>query len=137
MARGIRRFARSRRSPILRIIRVATGFTALHRACAHYRLKMLDCRRRFEKRTDVSTPLRECGRTAKTYRVILERLPLHDQRIAVGSLHRAPQLVRQISLAAAENLDGGRKDRLELLLTSRSNSQLRKFNDHVDAPCFT
>src|SRR5882757_1858906 len=100
----------------------------------HDRSEMLDGRRRLEERSDQCAPLRERRRLAKPYRMVLERPPLHPQRIAVGGFDRAAQLMPEIASAVAKHLDGGVKHRLKFRFAAMTNSKQCCFNNHCIAP---
>src|SRR5579863_10291476 len=61
---------------------------------AQHSLGVLNDRRHCEMAAHQATPLGKCIRAAKVYRVILHALPIDDQSIPRGMLHRAVQLHR-------------------------------------------
>ena len=48
-------------------------------------------------------PLEVCGRLAKADRVIVQRLPIHQQQIPVRVFEAALQLVREVALHATDD----------------------------------
>src|SRR5690242_14357261 len=97
---------------------------------SNHRQGVLDLGRRRKILPDQAAPFGKILRTAEVDSVVLQRLPLHHQPVALWRLDRAMQLKAVKALGAAERGarfgDGG----LEILLGARLDVDLSNFSDH-------
>src|SRR5215469_13530032 len=89
-------------------------------------LEMLHHRRSLQERRELRAPFAEGGGAAKTNRVILERAPADHERVAVGSLEGAAQLVRHVAWTCRDQADGVRENALKARFLARADGDHRK-----------
>src|SRR5215469_13848188 len=98
-------------------------------------LEMLHYGRPLQKRPELRAPFAEGGGAAKTNRVILERAPADHERVTVGSLDGAAQLVRYVARACGDRADGARENALEVRFRGWTDRDHRKLENHFAAGC--
>src|SRR6187200_586114 len=99
---------------------------------------VLDLGRRREAMANELAPFLEIRRAAEINGMILHRLPLHEQPVALRLLDRALQFHASAALGALEDRRGGFHAGLELAFHARLDVDLRNFEDHEkSAPCKT
>jgi len=97
-------------------------------------LEVLGDRRLSEKTTDQAAEFLKPRRLAEVHRVGLDRLPADEEVITALGLDAALQLVRDVTLDAAEDrLDLG-EDGLELRRLLRLDVQNRDFQNQILSP---
>src|SRR3954469_2749881 len=85
---------------------------------------------------DEAAPFGEILGAAEIDGVVLERLPLHHQTIALRLLDRLVQLETVKTLGAAESCLGLGDGGLKVLLAARLDVDLRDLGNHVFPPIF-
>lgn len=75
-------------------------------------------------------PLEVCSRLTKADRVIVQRLPIHQQQIPVRVFEAALQLVREVALHAADDRRRFTKSDFEFSFLPGARIQHSNFEDH-------
>src|SRR6185312_6043152 len=96
----------------------------------HHLGNVLDVGRRGEALADQLAPFLEVGRLTEVDSVVLERLPLHEQPIALRLFSRARERYAVAAFGAPEDRRRRRDAGFESLLHAGLDVDLRDFGDH-------
>src|SRR5690242_5225729 len=117
------------------VVRIRWTIVFLRSEAAYCLDDMLDVRRRREAVPDKLAPFLEVGGFPEILGVILQRLPLHEEPIALRHFMRTLQGHGLATLGTLEDGTGFLHAGFELGFHAGFHVDLRNFKDHVTCPC--